>query len=72
MELTHNAEKHLEQVPHQLQSEFPQLPASAIELDVREHVRDLIADAHFDDYVPLLVHKAVREHLRGQAGNASS
>jgi hypothetical protein len=37
---------------------------TAIEHDIDDGVHRLIDSAHFDDYVPLLVHKAVRQHLR--------
>lgn len=62
--LTKTGSKRIEQVPPRLKHEFPQVPLDTIEQGVEEHVRRLIVSAHFDDYVPLLVHRAVRERLR--------
>jgi hypothetical protein len=67
MKLTMNAAKQIEHLPEYLHDEFPDAPVAVIEHDVEERVRDLIAEAHFDDYVPLLVHKSVRERLRTTA-----
>ncbi|HWB21944.1 MAG TPA: DUF3562 domain-containing protein [Gaiellaceae bacterium] len=64
MKLTTSAAKQIEHLPETLHEEFPDAPVSVIEHDIEARVRDLIADAHFDDYVPLLVHKSVRERLR--------
>jgi hypothetical protein len=36
----------------------------AIERDVDEEARHLVQGARFDDFVPVLVHKAVRARLR--------
>jgi hypothetical protein len=65
MKLTTNAAKQIEHLPEYLHQEFPNAPVAMIEHDIEERVRDLIAEAHFDDYVPLLVLKSVRERLRG-------
>jgi Protein of unknown function (DUF3562) len=65
MQLTATAAKQIEQLPRYLHHEFPEAAVEAIEHDVEERVHELIAQAHFDDYVPLLVHRAVRERLRG-------
>lgn len=62
--LTQTGATRIQQVPRTLKHEFPQVPLEAIEQDVEEHLRRLIASAHFDDFVPLLVHRAVRERLR--------
>jgi hypothetical protein len=64
MELTTSAAKQIEHLPETLHHEFPDAPVALIEHDVDERVRALIAEAHFDDFVPLLVHKSVRERLR--------
>lgn len=64
MKLTAIAYKRLEHVPRALHSEFPSIPIEAIEDDLEEHMRHLLAHAHFDDFVPLLARRAVREHLR--------
>jgi Protein of unknown function (DUF3562) len=62
--LTASAAKRIEEMPRHLHREFPNVPLAAIERDVEQGVRRLIAGARFDDYVPLLVHKAVRERIR--------
>jgi hypothetical protein len=64
MKLTTNAAKQIEHLPEYLHEEFPDAPVAVIEHDVEERVSDLMASAHFDDFVPLLVHKSVREQLR--------
>ena len=64
MELTLSASRRIEQLPHHLHTEFPQVPLSAIEHDVAEHAHKLIAGAHFDDYIPVLVRRAIRERLQ--------
>ena len=63
MQLTRQAAKRLDQLPQYLQVEFPGAPMAAIEHDLDESVRNLIATAHFDNYVPLLALKAVRDRL---------
>jgi hypothetical protein len=67
MQLTVTAAKKIEQLPRYLHNEFPDAPVAGIEHDVEERLHELIASAHFDDYVPLLVHSTVREHLRAQS-----
>ena len=62
--LTADLEKRLKRLPQDLQSEFPDVPADTIERTVDAGARELIARARFNDFVPLLVHKAVREQLR--------
>ena len=64
MQLTITAAKKIEQLPRYLHAEFPTAPIEAIEHDVEERLHDLIAGAHFDDFVPLLVHRSVRQRLR--------
>jgi len=67
MKLTATAYKRLEHVPRALHSEFPAIPIEEIESDLEAHVRHLLEQAHFDDFVPLLARRAVREHLRRAA-----
>ncbi|HWB21781.1 MAG TPA: DUF3562 domain-containing protein [Gaiellaceae bacterium] len=64
MQLTVTAARKIEQLPRYLKHEFPDAPFEAIQHDIEERVHELIVSAHFDDYVPLLVHRTVREHLR--------
>ena len=64
MLLTAQASKHLAQVPRTLHGEFPAVPLEFIEHDLEERVRALLRGAHFDDYIPLLAHRTVRERLR--------
>jgi hypothetical protein len=63
-QLTADTAKRLERLPHDLHAEFPEVPMQTIEHDVQEGVRELISNARFTDYVPLLVHKTIRERLR--------
>ncbi len=64
MRLTTAAAIRIERLPHDLKAEFPAVPLAAIEHDVEEVVRRLIAGARFDDFVPVLAHRTIRERLR--------
>ena len=64
MQLTVTASKQIEQLPRHLHREFPNTSVSVIEHEIEERVRRLASSAHFDDYIPLLVHRTVREALR--------
>ena len=61
--LTADLEKRLKRLPQDLQGEFPDVPVETIERTVDADARELVARARFNDFVPLLVHKAVREQL---------
>ena len=55
-----------------LEREFPQVPAEHVDEHVDVVAADLLAQAHFQEFVPLLVHRHVRsrlvaEHRRSQA-----
>jgi hypothetical protein len=56
--------KRLERLPWDLHEEFPDVPFEAIEQDVRAGAEELVASARFNDFVPVLVHRAVRDQLR--------
>lgn len=62
--LTEDLKRRLERLPVDLQAEFPKIPIDTIERDVNVGVRELCAQARFTDFVPVLVHRSVREHLR--------
>lgn len=64
MNLTKTGAARIEQVPRMLKAEFPTVPLEVIEHDVEDRVRRLVAGASFDDFVPLLAQRAVRERLR--------
>ena len=64
MNLTTTSARRIHELPLDLSAEFPTVPLRVIEHDVEERVRQLIAGARFDDYVPLLARRTVREHLR--------
>lgn len=66
-ELTPEAARRIERLPQDLRHEYPHVPLAQLEHDVEERVRRLIATARFDDFVPLLVRRSVREHLREAA-----
>jgi len=65
--LNDDLEKRLKRVPCDLKDEFPQVPLEDIERDVESTTRDLRTTAHFTDFLPLLVHRAVRDRLRQAA-----
>ena len=64
MKLTMTSARRVHELPLDLSAEFPTVPLQVIEHDVEERVRQLITGARFDDYVPLLARRTVREHLR--------
>jgi hypothetical protein len=53
----------LEHVPDRLEDEFPDEPADRVEREVDVVSDQLLRRARFPDYVPLLVHRFVRERL---------
>jgi hypothetical protein len=61
--LTADLEKRLKRLPQDLHGEFPDVPADTIERTVDAGARELLAQARFHDFVPVLVHKAVRAQL---------
>jgi len=61
--LTADLEQRLKRLPEDLHREFPDVPADTIARSVDAGVRELVARARFNDFVPLLVHKLVREQL---------
>ena len=65
IELSTPAATRLERVPHDLQSEFPDVPIELLVRDVEHHTMKLLETAHFDDFIPLLVRRHVREQLQG-------
>ena len=69
--MTDDLRKHLARVPTDLEVEFPCVPPEAIALEVDLEARELVAMARFNDFVPLLVHRAVRERLRDPEQNAA-
>jgi len=64
-QLTAEVTKRLEHVPQELHAEFPHVPLTTIEHDLND--RDLSASARFNDYIPVLAHRAVRDRLRASA-----
>jgi len=69
--LTPDLTRRIERLPADLQTEFPCVSLEAIKRDVEEGVDELITVARFDEFVPVLVHKAVRERLRGACGESA-
>lgn len=65
--LTADLAKRLERLPRDLRDEFPEIPFETIAHDVDSDARELMAGARFNDFVPVLVHRAVRERLRSRA-----
>ena len=56
--------RRLKRVPCDLKGEFPEVPLDDIERNVETATRRLNETAHFGDFLPVLVHRAVREQLR--------
>jgi hypothetical protein len=61
---TTDVARRLERLPEDLQAEFPDVGLETIQGDVETRARELLTGARFDDFVPVLVHRAVRESLR--------
>jgi hypothetical protein len=53
----------LDHVAYRLSDEFRDISAADVQQDVAEVSRILLAHARFTDFVPLLTHRFVREHL---------
>lgn len=64
--LTPDVARRLERIPEDLRAEFPGIQLETIRGDVDTQARTLLASARFDDFVPVLVHRAVRESLRSR------
>src|SRR4051812_18099044 len=65
--LTDDLMRRLDQLPVDLKAEFPHIPLDMIERDVKAGVHELVEQAKFHDFVPVLVHRTVRERLRASA-----
>ena len=65
--LNKDLSRRLKQVPCDLKDEFPQVPMEEIKRDVDNATRGLGDKARFTDFLPVLVHRAVRERLRQAA-----
>jgi hypothetical protein len=69
--LTPDVARRLERIPEDLRAEFPAIQLETIRGDVDAHARELLERARFDDFVPVLVHRAVRESLRTRRHDAT-
>jgi hypothetical protein len=65
--LTDDLMRRLDQLPADLKAEFPHVPLDTIERDVKAGIHELVERARFHDFVPVLVHRTVRERLRATA-----
>lgn len=65
--LSPDMKRRFERLAQDLEREFPDVPADAIEADLQNRIWSLSGKARFNDFVPLLAHKAVRERLRTAA-----
>jgi hypothetical protein len=50
-----------------LDEEFDATPAAKIAHEVEVETKRLLPEAHFDDYIPILVYRSVRDHLLDEA-----
>jgi hypothetical protein len=57
----------LEHSARALKTEFDAVPYAVIAADVEATARSLLERARFDDYVPILTHRYVRDRLRRAA-----
>jgi hypothetical protein len=51
----------------ELRNEFTHVPAAEVERTLFVVAEELLADARFQDYVPLLAHRQARERLRSHS-----
>jgi len=56
----------LRRLRQQLEDEFGHLPSEFVEGEFHDVAADLLEHAHFDDFVPLLTDRRVRERLAEQ------
>ena len=59
-------------IQRELCREFPHIPQEHIAYLMRTVTSDLVELARFDDFVPLLIHRRMRERLVAQAGLVTS
>jgi len=65
--MTADLARRLERISSDLKAEFPDVPIEAIQHDLDAGARELTKRARFNDFVPVLVHRAVRERLGSAA-----
>jgi hypothetical protein len=59
----------LARLARELSSEFANLPREDVEQTLFAAAEELLARAHFQDYVPLLAHRHALDRLRTQAAH---
>jgi predicted Zn-dependent protease with MMP-like domain len=67
-QLTKRAAYALHRLPDDLQHEFPDVPFELLEQRVDVHTNELLETAKFDDFIPLLVGRRIRERLHAGVG----
>ena len=63
LSVTSDTKQKLEHLPQRLSDEFADVEPGEIEREVVEVADTLLREAHFPDFVPLLAHRVIREHL---------
>ncbi|HEY7465089.1 MAG TPA: hypothetical protein VIB47_00195 [Dehalococcoidia bacterium] len=58
-----DTQRKLEHVPERLLDEFEDLPREPVQREVQGVAGQLLRQARFPDFVPVLTHRFVREHL---------
>ncbi len=71
MQLSPIAANHIRQIPVELHRDFPRHSVPELEIRARSIAERLVAGAHFDDYIPLLVRRALRDRLRDGSSDLS-
>jgi hypothetical protein len=66
--LNDSVKKRLRQAEAEVTREFGQLDPDVVRREFARVSDELLATARVTDFVPVLVHRQVREHLRNQVG----
>ncbi len=69
MKLTPATKAKLEQSKRMLEAEFNTVPHDQIEREIEAIATALVEEAHFDDYIPILAQRSVRDRLRYHQGD---
>jgi hypothetical protein len=62
----------LARLARELRGEFAHLPGEHVEQTLFAAAEELLARAHFQDYIPLLAHRHAREQLRRQSSHPAA
>ena len=70
MHTSEETARHLRHVVGKFHSDYPAIPHTHVTEIVEGLAAELLQEAHFDQFVPLLVERAAREQLAAETGTA--